>query len=256
MHDTHWCTCTLLHLLTHLTNVPSTASMYLPVNQTMSSDFVRTPVQLSKHKTKILCVAGGPQSFLNILPFQKAQGSFVTLEQSILPAFVPPKPLDRVLKGVCNMWHWKSSSAHWIRSCCIMVTEHVVSPTTCDSCDLNCIHDLKHLEPVDAWRLILSCRNLQQASTDHTARPEAGSGPTVSELRVRCSANRNLFTILHVMLQTMHIILHAILPTSRMPSFSTSAFSHSHLLISLQVHECAAGSAVCCRLIVSELWRC
>ncbi len=27
----------------------------------------------------------------------------MTLEQSILPAFVPPKPLDRVLKGVQSM---------------------------------------------------------------------------------------------------------------------------------------------------------
>ena len=36
---------------------------------------------------------------LNMLPFQKAKGSSVTLEQSILPGFVPPKPLDRVLKG-------------------------------------------------------------------------------------------------------------------------------------------------------------
>ena len=35
-----------------------------------------------------------------MLPFQKAKGSYVTLEQSILPAFVPPKPLDRVLKGI------------------------------------------------------------------------------------------------------------------------------------------------------------
>lgn len=45
---------------------------------------------------------GSPQSFLNMLPFQKARGSFVTLEQSILPAFVPPKPLDRVLKGISS----------------------------------------------------------------------------------------------------------------------------------------------------------
>lgn len=41
----------------------------------------------------------GASGLLNMLPFQKAKGSFVTLEQSILPGFVPPKPLDRVLKG-------------------------------------------------------------------------------------------------------------------------------------------------------------
>lgn len=41
----------------------------------------------------------GAAGLLNMLPFQKAKGSFVTLEQSILPGFVPPKPLDRVLKG-------------------------------------------------------------------------------------------------------------------------------------------------------------
>lgn len=137
-------------MVTHLTNVSRTASVYVPANQTRSSDFVQTPIQLSKHKTDSLCVAGGPQSFLNILPFQKAQGSFVTLEQSILPAFVPPKPLDRVLKGVHNMWHQKCSSANWICCCCNMMTEHVVSPATCVSCDLNCIHDLRQLEPVKA----------------------------------------------------------------------------------------------------------
>ncbi|KAL3157889.1 hypothetical protein ABBQ32_012300 [Trebouxia sp. C0010 RCD-2024] len=43
---------------------------------------------------------GGGPGFLSMLPFQKARGSFVTLEQSILPGFVPPKPLDRVLKGI------------------------------------------------------------------------------------------------------------------------------------------------------------
>jgi len=116
----------------------------------VSSEVVQTSVQLSKHKTSFLCVAGGPQSFLNILPFQKAQGSFVTLEQSILPAFVPPKPLDRVLKGVRNKWHWKDLSAHWICCRCNMMTEHVVSLMTCDSCDLNCIPKLRQLEPVEA----------------------------------------------------------------------------------------------------------
>lgn len=46
------------------------------------------------------CAAGvGVPGILNMLPFQKTRGSFVTLEQSILPGFVPPKPLDRVLKG-------------------------------------------------------------------------------------------------------------------------------------------------------------
>ncbi len=75
----------------------------LLTNQTMSLHYFLTPLQLLKHRTSSLCVAGGPQSFLNILPFQKAQSSFVTLEQSILPAFVPPKPLDRVLKGVQSM---------------------------------------------------------------------------------------------------------------------------------------------------------
>lgn len=45
---------------------------------------------------------GGPQGFLNMLPFSRAQGSVVTLEQSILPSFIPPKPLDRVLKGISS----------------------------------------------------------------------------------------------------------------------------------------------------------
>ena len=40
-----------------------------------------------------------PKGLLSMLPFQKAQVSLVTLEQSILPSFIPPKPLDRVLKG-------------------------------------------------------------------------------------------------------------------------------------------------------------
>ncbi len=100
--------------------------------------------------TSCLCVAGGPQSFLNMLPFQKAQDSFVTLEQSILPAFVPPKPLDRVLKGVRNMWHHNFSLAHWICCRCNMMTEHFLSPMTCDSWDLNCIPHLRQLEPVEA----------------------------------------------------------------------------------------------------------
>ena len=46
-----------------------------------------------------MAAGGGAPGLLNMLPFQKAKGSFVTLEQSILPGFVPPKPLDRVLKG-------------------------------------------------------------------------------------------------------------------------------------------------------------
>ena len=45
----------------------------------------------------------GAAGLLSMLPFQKAKGSFVTLEQSILPGFVPPKPLDRVLKGGCTL---------------------------------------------------------------------------------------------------------------------------------------------------------
>ncbi|DBA87004.1 TPA: hypothetical protein ACH3X2_000384 [Trebouxia sp. C0005] len=56
----------------------------------------------SQRSDQLRRLSGGPQSFLNILPFQKAQSSFVTLEQSILPAFVPPKPLDRVLKGISS----------------------------------------------------------------------------------------------------------------------------------------------------------
>lgn len=46
-----------------------------------------------------MTVGVGVPGFLDMLPFQKTKGSFVTLEQSILPGFVPPKPLDRVLKG-------------------------------------------------------------------------------------------------------------------------------------------------------------
>ncbi|DBA82760.1 hypothetical protein WJX77_007926 [Trebouxia sp. C0004] len=56
----------------------------------------------SQRSDQLRGVSGGPPSFMNILPFQKAQSSFVTLEQSILPAFVPPKPLDRVLKGISS----------------------------------------------------------------------------------------------------------------------------------------------------------
>lgn len=56
-----------------------------------------------------MAAGAGVPGILNMLPFQKTKGSFVTLEQSILPGFVPPKPLDRVLKGECT---WQMSIRH------------------------------------------------------------------------------------------------------------------------------------------------
>lgn len=45
---------------------------------------------------------GMSPNFMGVLPFNKAKGTLVTLEQSILPGFIPPKPLDRVLKGISS----------------------------------------------------------------------------------------------------------------------------------------------------------
>ena len=59
----------------------------------------------------------GPQSLTNMLPFQKAKASFVTLEQSILPGFIPPKPLDRVLKGACPV-PYDASKFSWQEALC------------------------------------------------------------------------------------------------------------------------------------------
>ena len=43
--------------------------------------------------------SGGP-GLPNMNPFaSRPKSSLITLEQSILPGFIPPKPLDRVLKG-------------------------------------------------------------------------------------------------------------------------------------------------------------
>ena len=39
-----------------------------------------------------MCTAAGKQN--------TASASLVTLEQSILPGFIPPKPLDRLIKGM------------------------------------------------------------------------------------------------------------------------------------------------------------
>lgn len=47
-----------------------------------------------------LAHSGGP-SLLSMTPFAShSKSSLITLEQSILPGFIPPKPLDRVLKGM------------------------------------------------------------------------------------------------------------------------------------------------------------
>lgn len=146
-------------------------------------------LQLLKHRKSCRCVAGGPQSFLNILPFQKAQSSFVTLEQSILPAFVPPKPLDRVLKGVKQAALPMLFSALNLlrlqkdRVCC--QPDNLSARLAVSRCTFQASMMSKQFEPAEAWHLFLSCRNFQQTSTGHTARPEAGSGPTVSELRAR-----------------------------------------------------------------------
>ena len=39
-----------------------------------------------------MCIAAGSKQ-------SSASASLVTLEQSILPGFIPPKPLDRLIKG-------------------------------------------------------------------------------------------------------------------------------------------------------------
>lgn len=62
-------------------------------------DLLHTPSAVD-HSSQSKQQGVGVPGFLDMLPFQKTKGSFVTLEQSILPGFVPPKPLDRVLKGI------------------------------------------------------------------------------------------------------------------------------------------------------------
>jgi len=56
---------------------------------------------LNEHDSKH-SPAGGP-GLPNMNPFaSRPKSSLITLEQSILPGFIPPKPLDRVLKGISS----------------------------------------------------------------------------------------------------------------------------------------------------------
>lgn len=108
-----------------------------------------------------------------MLPFQKVKGSFVTLEQSILPGFVPPKPLDRVLKGSFTL----------CRICTIIACSAAVF-TTSGACNIICS---PCFAGISAKQVQIILQDLRQ-EVERQSSADANGVHTASHMRAPVSA--------------------------------------------------------------------